>query len=156
MSDPYQPSRRPGSTVSLYSVHGVVIGTVLGSLAAGIVMLFLNYRALGKGNLARLIAIWGTVLCVVVVLLTSFAPNTPAFALLFMTLQGTIAYFLAARLQGAAITWHQQHSGHMHSSFRAAGVGFLTGMAILLALMLVSGLVGGILPLPSQAPGSPG
>ena len=55
MSDSDQlPDRQSGA--SLYSVQGIVIGTVLGTLAAGIVMLFLNYRVLGNTNLSRAIA----------------------------------------------------------------------------------------------------
>ena len=62
MSDSDQlPDRQSGA--SLYSVQGIVIGTVLGTLAAGIVMLFLNYRVLGNTNLSRAIALWGSVLC---------------------------------------------------------------------------------------------
>lgn len=151
MSDPYQPSR---SGVGLYSVQGIVIGTVLGSLAAGIVMLVLNYRALGKSDLARAIAIWGSLLCLVVVVLTSFTPGTPPFALMFTVLQGTLAYFLAARLQGPAIAWHRARNGLVHSSLRAAGVGLLTAMAILFILTIGVILFGDLPPPAVQPPES--
>jgi len=155
MSDSYQPpSTKLGpSGIALYSVQGIVIGTVLGSLAAGIAMLFLNYRALGKTNLATSVAIWGSAICIGVVLLTSLAPNTTELALLFMGLQAVIAFFLADRLQGAAISYHRQHAGTMHSSLRAAGIGFLAGMAIIFALLTLSILWAVITGVPAASSG---
>ena len=114
------------------------MGTILGSLAAGVVMLYLNYLALGRANLARTVITWGAALFVAVIMIASFAPNSAGFALLFMVIQAAIAYFATERLQGAAIRYHQEHAGSMHSNLRAAGVGFFTGMALFFALITVS------------------
>ena len=132
MTDSVQP---PSRQAPLYGTHGIVVGTILGSLAAGIVMLHLNYRALGRDRLARSISAWGGGIFVVVVMIASLAPGTPVFALLFTAIQAGIAYFLTEKLQGEAIRYHRAHAGPMHSSFRAAGVGFLTGMVLLFVML---------------------
>jgi hypothetical protein len=116
--------------MALYTVSGIVVGTFIGSLAAGIVMLYVNYRALGRANLARTVAIWGTGIFVVITVAASFAPMNLAFALIFAVLQSGIAFFLADRLQGAAIRYHRESGGRLHSDWRAAGMGLLTGMAL--------------------------
>ena len=157
MSDPYQPpSADLGQTsnAKLYSVHGIVIGTFFGSFAAGIVMLYLNYQALGHNNLARRLATWGTAIYLLIVLLSSFVPNSPVFGLLFIVVQALIAYFLADRLQGATIRYHRDRSGAMHSNTRAAGVGLLTGVAIIFALLAV-GVLWAILTGTTGAPIEP-
>ena len=143
MSDPYQPPAkdRQGSGNPLYSVPGIALATFIGSLAAGVVLLFLNYRALGRKELARSIAIWGGGLFLVILLLTSFLPMHLGLALAIGVAQAALAFFVADRLQGAAIRYHQQNQGAMHSEWRAAGVGILTGLislniaAVIIALM---------------------
>ena len=143
MSDPYQPrSSDPDVTnAPLYSIQGIVIGTILGSLAAGIVMLYLNYQALGRANLAKVIGIWGAVLFFVIIGIASFAPNNGVYAAVFMVVQAGIAYFLTDRLQGGALRYHQAHAGTMHSNLRAAGVGLLTGMVMFFVLISASVLL---------------
>ena len=163
MSDPLQPTsieRKPNSGIALYSIQGIVMGTIFGSLAAGVVMLYLNYSALGRANLARMVATWGSALFITIILIASFAPGTTGYAFLFMVIQAGIAYFLADRLQGQAIAYHQQHSGSMHSNVRAVGVGFLTGIGLFFALatatavwMAISGDMPPVLPDVNQATG---
>ena len=60
----------------------------------------------------------------------AFAPVTLTFTLLFGVLQAAIAFFLADRLQGPAIRYHQESGGQMHSEWRAAGMGVLTFLAL--------------------------
>jgi hypothetical protein len=145
-----EPVQQPAAQLPLYSTQGIVVGTILGSLAAGVVMLFLNYRALGRDALARTIGAWGGGIFVVVVVIASLVPGTPVFGLLFMVIQAGIAYFLTERLQGEAIRYHQAHAGPMHSTLRAAGVGFLTGMVLMFAMLsfltLIAAFSGGGVP----------
>ncbi len=137
MSDPVQPPATGRvSSYALYSPQGIVMGTILGSLAAGVVMLYLNYHALGRAGLARTIALWGMALFLTVIGIASLVPNTAWLALLFMTIQAAIAYFLTEKLQGAAIRYHRAHGGHIHSNVRAAAVGFLTGLALFFLLVV--------------------
>ena len=143
MSDPYQPPtselRRAGEG-SLYSVHGIVIASILGSLAAGVVMLYWNYRTLGRTQLALRWALWGAGIYTVLILIATLLPNTGVFILVYNVFQAIVAYFLASQLQGAAITYHQSQGGSMHSNMRAAGVGFATGIVLLFFFLLANAL----------------
>ena len=79
MSDPYQPASpqpQPARSAALYSTQGIVMGTILGSLAAGVVMLYLNYLALGRANLARTVITWGAALFVAVIMIASYGPSS--------------------------------------------------------------------------------
>ena len=134
------------------------MGTILGSLAAGIVMLYLNYHSLGRANLARTVATWGSALLITIMLIASFVPSNSGSALIFMALQAVIAYLLADKLQGPAIRYHQQHDGAMHSNVRAAGVGFLAGLALFFLLMIATAiwmLLTGEVPAGEPAAGVP-
>jgi hypothetical protein len=139
MSDQYQlPSQnQPGSPV-LYSVSGIVVGTVLGSLAAAVVMLHFNYRALGHHALARKVATWGSGLYVLLIVLTSQIPASMTVNLIVVGVQAMIAFFASSTLQGAAISYHREHGGSIHSNWRSAGVGLLTGMTLLMILWMAT------------------
>lgn len=143
MSDPYQPPTselRRAREGRLYSVQGIVIASILGSLAAGVVMLYWNYRTLGRTQLAQRWALWGAGIYTVLILITTLLPNTGILVLVYNVFQAIVAYFLASQLQGAAITYHQSQGGSMHSNMRAAGVGFLIGIVVIVFLLLVTGL----------------
>jgi len=116
------------------------MGTILGSLAPGVVMLYLNYHALGRAGLARTIGLWGIALFLTVIGIASLVPNTAPLALLFMGIQAVIAYFLTEKLQGPAIRYHREHGGLMHSNLRAAMIGFLTGLALFFLLVVGASL----------------
>ncbi len=152
MTDPVQPdSGRPIATAPLYDLRGVLVGTLLGSLAGGIVLVYLNYVALGKARLARSISLWGGVLFLALIVIGSFTPGNLTVALLSLGAQLAIAWFLTDRLQGEAIRYHQAQGGATHSLGRAAAVGFLTGMAIFFLFLLVGmffGAITGTLPTP--------
>lgn len=140
MSDSDQPPLERNGTTSgpLYSLQGIIMGTILGSLAAGVVMIYLNYRAMGRANLAKTVTTAGAALFLVVMGLATLSPNTLLMAFVFMAVQVAIAWFLTDRLQGAAISYHRSQGGAMHSNVRAAAVGFLTGMSLFFILILVS------------------
>ncbi len=125
---------------SLYSVQGVVIASVLGSLAAGVVMLYLNYRTLGKVVLAQRWALWGAAIYVVLITIATLLPNTTILVVMYNVFQAVLAYFLAAQLQGAAISYHASQGGSLHSNLRAAGVGLLTGLLLLFLLVFTASL----------------
>jgi hypothetical protein len=141
MSDPIQPPASHHQQVtggSLYSVWGVVIASVLGSLAAGVVILYLNYRTLGKVVLAQRWALWGAAIYVVLIGIGTLLPNTIALGVAYNLLQAIVAYFLASQLQGAAIAYHTSQGGSLHSMLRAAGVGLLTGLLLLFLLVFTA------------------
>jgi len=145
MSDPYQP---PSSNVQrsrqtpLYSLHGIVVATVLGSLAAAVVILYLNYRNLGSPALAQKTAVGGFFAYLLLIGIAALLPDSMLIGGVFIVIQTSIAYFAANQLQGNAINYHREQGRAMYSSFRAAGVGLLTGLAILFVFVLVGTLFG--------------
>ena len=156
MSDLDQLPRQEVPGAPLYSVRGIIIGTILGSLAAGVLMLALNYLALGRANLARSVGLAGIAIFLAFIGITLLVPQTLGVALLFTAAQAFLAYFVADRLQGAAIAYHSEHGRPMHSSLRAALVGFLTGTTLFFMLILLTSLymmiTGQVPELPVQPP----
>jgi hypothetical protein len=140
MSDPDQPSESGRTNAPLYGSRGIIIGTILGSLAAGVLMVSLNYLALGRANLAKSVGLAGIAVFLAFLGVTFLVPQTLGVALLLSAVQAFIAYFLVDRLQGEAITYHIAHGGPMHSSLRAALVGFLTGTTLFFALVMIAAL----------------
>ena len=156
MSDLDQPSRPVTPTAPLYSVRGIIIATILGSLAAGVLMIAMNYLALGRANLAKSVGLAGVAIFLAFIGITLLLPQTLGIALLFTVAQATLAWFVADRLQGAAISYHIEHGHPMHSSLRAALVGFLTGTTPFFMLILLTSIymmaTGQVSELPVQAP----
>ena len=112
----------------LYSLDGIVIGTLLGSLVAGIYMVAHNYLALGSVRLAKQTLVVGMVLYAIVIAGSSIAPASLWTALIFALGQTGLAYLLASRLQGASISYYAQRDGQIHGLFRSALVGLLAGV----------------------------
>jgi hypothetical protein len=133
------------SGAPLYSVRGIAVGTLLGSLAAGVVMLWLNYRQLGYPGLANRVAVVALTLYAALVGATSLLPpDEPLWGVLFIALQTGIAYWAAQTLQGHAIDYHVQQGKPMHSTLRAALVGFVTGMVVIFAMLAINLLLGSV------------
>mgnify|MGYP001816410632 CR=1 FL=1 len=160
MSDPLQtpPSHQtPAGGEGLYPVQGIVISTMLCSLAAAIFMLYSNYQSLGNPSLARKIAFGGGLLYLLLISASSAMTPNLGLAVGAMVVQGTIAYFLASALQGEAISYHREHGGLIYSNFRAIMVGFITGFVLLFALvaltLLYAGVTGDLTAPPAAAPG---
>lgn len=140
MSDP-APTRQEapdGGTPALYPLSGVILATVLGSFIAAVVLVYLNYRALGSTALARKAVMGGLLIYVVLLGITVVLPREPYMSLIFIFVQSGIAYAIVNALQGDAIRYHVSRGGPMHSLLRAAGVGLLTGLAVLFALLTVT------------------
>lgn len=140
MTEP--PSR--GKAGPLYSVPAIAVGTVLGSLAAGAVMLWLNYRNLGYPALANRVAALGGLLYLLIIGIASLLPNDPVLGVGFIALQTGIAYWTATTLQAKAIAYHQQQGGAMHSIARGALVGFLAGITVIFAMLLIGTLLASV------------
>ncbi|MFP6835743.1 MAG: hypothetical protein VB948_06495 [Pseudomonadales bacterium] len=140
MSDPYQPPTSNTQQVgqrALYSLQGIIVATILGSLAAAVVILYLNYRSLNAQPLAKKTAVGGIILYLLLIGLASFLPDSMLLGGAFIVIQTSVAYLAANQLQGTAIAYHRQRGGIMHSNFRAAGVGLLTGIAIIFAFVVL-------------------
>jgi hypothetical protein len=137
-------------------VQGIVISTMLCSLAAAIFMLYSNYRSLGNPGLARKIAFGGGLLYLLLISASSAMTPSLELAVGAMIVQGTIAYLLADKLQGAAISYHREHGGLIYSNFRAIMVGFITGFVLLFGLvaltLLYAAVTGDLSAPPATAP----
>ncbi len=132
---------RRGKAEPLYSVRAIAVGTALGSLAAGAVMLWLNYRNLGYPALANRIAAVGGLLYLIIIGFASMLPNDPLLGVVFIALQTGVAYWATTALQARAIAYHQQQGGAMHSTARGALVGFLTGITVIFAMLLIGSVL---------------
>jgi hypothetical protein len=129
-------------TGRLYTPHGIAIGTLLGSLAAGAVLLWLNYRALGYNALANKVAIGGGLIYLLVIGAASALPDQAVLGLLLIALQSGLAYWAAWILQGDAIAYHLGQGGSVHSLLRASGVGLLAGLAVWVVVLTITNLLG--------------
>ena len=143
--DPFRPpdsELRTSARKPLYSINGVLIATFCGSLAAGIILIYLNYVSLGHNKLAKLTVRWGVVGYMLIIALSSVIPPLPIYIVLVTIVQVGLAGIAARSLQGAAIDYHREHSGTMHSLLRAAGLGVLTGIVMFFGLgLLVAALL---------------
>ena len=135
------PANRP--VRPLYSLDGIVIGTLLGSLVAGIYMVMYNYVTLGKVRLARQSLVVGLGLYALILLASWAAPSNLWMALTFALGQAGLAYLLAGRLQGASIRYYAQQGSALHGLFRSALVGLLAGLLSFAVTLGVFGLVAG-------------
>lgn len=129
---------------SLYTLDGIVIGTLLGSLIAGIYMMMSNYVTLGSARLARQTLTVGMAVYVLVLLASLAAPPSFLVALIFALGQALLAYLLASRLQGASIRYYAERGTQLHGLFRSALVGLLAGVlafTVLLFLYLLFSVV---------------
>lgn len=129
-------------TVRLYTPQGIAIGTLLGSMAAGAVLLWLNYRALGYHALANKVAVGGGFIYLLVIGAASALPDHAVLGLLLIALQTGLAYWAAWILQGDAIAYHLNQGGGVHSLLRAAGVGLLAGLAVWVVVVTITNLLG--------------
>ncbi len=130
----------------LYSLDGIVIGTLLGSLIAGIYMMVHNYLALGSVRLAKQMLIGGLIVHALVhtiaLIAITFAPPQVAsqvltFAFVFAVGQAGLAYLVAQFLQGPSILYYETRGAPIHGLFRSVLVGFLAGiLASFVALVL--------------------
>lgn len=124
----------------LYSIDGIVIGTLLGSLIAGIYMMMSNYLTFGSARLARHTLTGGMVLYALVLLVSWAAPPTFWAAPVFALGQALLAYLFASRLQGTSIRYYAERGAPLHGLFRAALVGLLAGVLSLTLLLVLYAL----------------
>ncbi len=136
MNTETQRPPQPQPIGKLYDARAIVIATILGSLAAGVYMLYANYRRLGYPKLAVRIAIVGWILYAALVFATSLFPaNSPVMVIGFAALQAAIAYGASQLLQGQALAYHAQHKGEFHSTWTAISVGLLAAVVLLVVLV---------------------
>lgn len=126
--------------LALFDRYAVAVATVMGTLVAGAILMWLNYRSMGRADLAnRTLQIAIFVQVLLVILTAMWIPADSALQLVPLILQTGLAWFAAGQLQSAALQWHLERGAGLHSVWRAAGIGFLVGLVI--AFVLVMGSV---------------
>ena len=134
LSDPFYGTEQETPTERLYSPHQIMGATWLGSPFAGSWLLAANYRALGRPELFQKTLSIGAVTTLALFLLTfalpaSFPNSVLPIAYSFAMLE------LAKRFQGPAFDAHIVNGGPKHSPWRAAGIGLLSLLAIVVVAM---------------------
>ena len=124
----------------LYTIDGIVIGTLLGSLIAGIYMMMSNYITLGSVKLARQTITVGMAIYALVLLASWAAPPSFWLALVFALGQALLAYVVAGRLQGASIRYYAERGSQVHGMFRSALVGVLAGIVSFTVVLVLYAL----------------
>jgi hypothetical protein len=137
-------------TNPVYTLHGVVIATLLGSVAGAVAILCLNYISFNRPKLARKTAIAGFIVFVILDVITATTTGSITFgSVQWLTIyfaitlgQIILAYAIAKQLQGQTIKYHLNNGGSQHSSFRAAGVGLITAFALVFVSVFLSIIFG--------------
>ena len=128
------PEVSPPINYELYDFRGVSIATVLGSPAAGSVLLAMNYRRLGRSGEAVASVVLGILGTLAIMVLAYLLPTkTPS--VLFWLPPIYVMTLLSKSLQGPAIAAHTSAGGRLASRWKAAGVGVI-GLAIIGSALL--------------------
>lgn len=135
MSTPRSESMR------LYGPHAAAIATIMGSLLAGIVLAWINYRVLGRPDLARRVGWIGIVVQIALLLVFSILPPNQLVMFGLPLVQVAIAYWGMVYLQGRTIDWHLQAGATLHTSWRAVGMGLAVGFVVFFAAVVVIGVL---------------
>jgi len=141
MQEPLPEDRRR-SDVRLYGPHAAAIATIMGTMLAAVLLIWLNYQAMGRPDLARRAGWIGIGLQVLMLGVGALMPNNFALAMAMLFVQVAAAFWGTRFLQGDAIAWHLERGGTLHSPWRAMGLGLLVGFAIFFVLVLALTVLG--------------
>lgn len=132
------PTPRASTAVNrLFTPAGIAVGTLLGSLIAAVMMMWMNYRVLGYRTLGNRFMAGGILAYVLVLVGATALPRTTTVGLALLGLQCVVAWWAANTLQGAAIDYHRAHGGAVHGLAVAATVGFVVFLVSTLMLVLI-------------------
>jgi uncharacterized membrane protein YidH (DUF202 family) len=141
--------------LALFDRYAIAVATVMGTLVAGAVLMWLNYRSMGRPDLAnRTLQIAVAVQVLLVAFTAMLIPADSMLQLVPLLLQTALAFFAADQLQGPALRWHLERGATLQSVWRAAGIGFLVGLVIVFLLILVMAVLAalGFIELPAAPP----
>jgi len=128
-------------SMRLYGPHAAAIATIMGSLVAGIVLAWINYRVLGRPDLARRVGWIGIVVQILLLVIFSSLPPSQLVMFGLPLLQTAIAYWGMLYLQGRTIDWHLQAGARLHTSWRAVGMGLAVGFILFFVAVIVVGVL---------------
>ncbi|MGB9334026.1 MAG: hypothetical protein WCB14_03375 [Candidatus Acidiferrales bacterium] len=129
------PAAVPG--YRLFDATSVFIASLLGSPVAGVSLMAINYRRMGKGQTAILTLLIGIVATVLASVLGYFVPSSGSIAIGIGIALGTRS--AAQYLQGAEVNQHEVRGGQLGSKWAAVGVG-LAFLAVLCGVIVAAAL----------------
>ncbi|CAE6948760.1 MULTISPECIES: hypothetical protein [Pseudomonas] len=124
------------STLPLYRIAAVGLGTFLGTPLAGAWMLAHNLQLLGKAD--RVAMVWGVAVCLLALTLALafvLPEEVPTLPFAIGQLLGMV--MLAKHLTEADIQQHAAAGGTFLSNWRAAGIAVLFSIAVMALLFAV-------------------
>lgn len=132
-----QPQQTNAPTIKFHSKNGIGLATFIGGpLAAGF-LIRKNYLNLGKTDQANHALFIGILSTVVLLALAISIPEGSYDKLLsyaIPTAYTAIVYFLVDKYQGTVLQQHEEANGEFYSRWRAAGVGLIGGVFMLIAI----------------------
>jgi len=131
----------PAPAYRLYSASAVDVATLCGSIFAGLLLMSLNFRALGEDDRARRTLTLAAVVSVVTFVTIGLIPPTvPIPTSVYHGAQVLVAHLYVTRVQGDRLGRHVATGGRLYSKWRAAGIGLLCALGIV-ALFVAAGFV---------------
>jgi hypothetical protein len=139
MDNPYAPPANKSAAsprITLYSPGHIAWATFLGAPIAGFVLLALNYRRFGNSAAANLALIAGLIGTVLVLAIASVLPDS--FPNSVLPAAYTFGMYLSVKsLQGNEYEHRLANGGIKGSGWVATGIGILSFVVILVALLAV-------------------
>jgi hypothetical protein len=122
----------------LYKVSGIAVASIFGSILAGGLLMALNYRMLGRQDLARKAFILTLVATLLVfVIAFQIPPDWHVPDSVFTAPQIALMIYLAKWAQGEDIAIHVRNGGALASNWKAFGISLVVLLVLLAILFLV-------------------
>jgi len=131
-----QLSAGDGAAPPLYSATAVSIATFFGSLAAGAVIMAINYARCGRPSAAWWTIGLGLLATLAFMAGASYLPDDFP-ALILAGVQTVAAHVVATRLQQSLIEDHLARGGKLASSWWAFGISLIVAVVILGLVLIV-------------------
>jgi hypothetical protein len=126
------------SSYRLYSLEGIIVGTIIGSIVTGAYLLWSNWRSIGDPESARSVVKYGFFGAVVVFGAIWLVPETwDVVAITIYIAQPAVVYLFAHITQADALEKHAKSGATFYSWQRAAGVAFLVNLAMIALLVVI-------------------
>lgn len=129
----------PADMPKLFSVKGITIATVIGSIFAGGLFMSMNYKRMGKPDEARKALVYSVIATIALLGLIMLIPedlNIPNMVFLLPQIYGM--YKIAEIYQKNDLEKHEAEGGEFVSNWAAFGYSLVIGIGIFAAVMLVA------------------
>ena len=120
---------------NLYSLKGLVLATIIGSMLSAAVLIYLNYAALGRKRSGLQIFAFIVVSWALVLGASLFIPDFPGAIIISMAIQAYLTLVIGNKLFGNTYAKFEENSGTYYSLWRCAGIAILIP-SLLLAVVV--------------------